>query len=206
MFLKETKSILTAALQNTFTGAYPVADFQNIFISIEYPYERQNYPAIWVGFEPMGTIDRGGINNDFGFTPAQFFSDGSPLPISVWRATGYATYTIGALTALERDNLFDELLRVLAFSDSSSAISYRSMVESNPLIGMNLNFDAIAVRGISENPGTPWGTSEIIYEATLAIEAQIEFSSDLTGTLTSISEVTVNADNPVSGDLSITVT
>jgi hypothetical protein len=204
MFLKETKSILAAATQATFSPTYPEVDFQNLYCTIEYPMERQNYPACWIGFEPMGTIDRGGIDNAFGY--AQFDTYDQPNIYSLWRATGYGTWTVGAMTSLQRDRLFDEIVRMFAFNQEIQVVNFRTLIEENPLIAMNLNFDNIAVRGISENPGTPWGTSEIIYEATLAVEAQIEFASDVAGALTPLSQVVVTANDPATGmDFTVTV-
>lgn len=190
MFLKETKSILTAAMQATFTPTYPVTDFQNLYISIEFPLEEQNYPAMWVGFEPLGQIERGGIDNEYKGTMTN--PDGTVSTFSLWRATGYGTFTIGAMTAGQRDRLFDEVVRVFAFSAESQVTPFRGLIEENPLIAMNMNFDQVAVRGMSENPGTPWGTSEILYEATLAVEAVIEFASDQAANLTPLSKVLVD--------------
>ncbi len=177
MFLKETKSTLTQALKNVFTSAYPVSDFQNLYISIEYPMLEQNYPGCWVGFEPMGNLEKGGIDNYEGY--AMYDVYGQPDSLSRWRAQGFATFTIGAMTALQRDRLFDEMVRVIAFNQETPVVSFREYVETlNPLISMNLNVDTIIVKGMSEGEGTPWGTSEIIYEATLAVETVIEFASD----------------------------
>lgn len=196
MFLKETKALIAAALEQVFTANYPIADFDGIFVSIEYPMERQNYPAVWVGFEPMGTIDRAGIDNSFGYV--QYGADGLPSVYSLWRANGYATFTIGAMTSLQRDRLFDEVLRAFAFNAEPQVHSFRTLIETNPLIALNLNFDNVAIRGISENPGAPWGTNEIVYEATLAIEGVLEFASDNnTQTLVPLSEVIVSGTDPV---------
>lgn len=196
MYIVETKSVLTQAMVQTFNSSYPQADFANLFVSIEYPMEQVNYPGIWVGFEPLGTIDRGGINNSMGY--ALLDSGGNPLNISRWRAQGYATFTLGALTSLQRDRLFDEVLRVLAFNQESASKSFRSLVEQNPILAMNMNFDTISIRGMTENPGTPWGTNEIIYEATLALETVIEFfSPNQNASLYPLSKVLITANGPV---------
>jgi hypothetical protein len=173
MYLKEIKSALTVAMRNSFANTLN-PDFTDMYIEIEFPMQRQNYPGMWVGFEPIGNITRGGINN----TSYLISVDGVPNTISLWRSAGYATFTIGALTSTQRDRLFDEVVRTIAFSAESAVHPFRATIESNPLIAMNGNFDEISVRGLSENPGTPWDTPEIIYEATLAMEIVIEFASD----------------------------
>ena len=191
MFLKEVKSTLTQGIKNVFNASYPVSDFQEIFCSIEFPMLEQDYPAIWVGFEPVGNLERGGIDNHLGY--AMYDGSGQPDNFSRWRGQGYATFTIGAMTVLQRDRLFDEIVRVLAFNQESSVVSFRSFIEENALIGMNLNFDAIAIKGMTESQGTPWGTSEFIYEATIAVEAVIEFWSDnVNQTLVPLSSVVIS--------------
>lgn len=196
MFIVETKSVLTSALKQVFNGSYPLSDFQNLFISIEFPMEEINYPGVWIGFEPLGNLSRGGINNSMGYELVD--PSGNPLPISRWRANGYATFTLGAMTSLQRDRLFDELVRIIAFNQEHTTNSFRSLIESNPILAMNLNFDDIAVRGMTENPGTPWGTTEVIYESTLAVEAVIEFASrESDGSIINLSEVIVTANGPI---------
>lgn len=194
MYLKEVKSVLTQGLKTVFGVNYPIVDFQNLFVTIEYPALEQNYPGIWVGFEPTGNLEKGSINSYLGY--AIYDDNNQPDVYSRWRGNGYATFTLGALTSLQRDRLFDELVRVIAFNQESPVLSFRGFVENNSLVSMNLNFDAIAIRGMTENPGTPWGTSEIIYEATLAVESVIEFASDQQGTIVDLTAIDLTAVGP----------
>lgn len=192
MFLAESKGVLREALKRTFDADYPNADFVDLHTTLSFPAEEQDYPGIWVGFEPGGQLETAGIDHREYMTDA---NTGKDFRVRRWRYTGQATYTIVALSNLERDRLFDEVVKILAFSsENPERATFRQYVETNPLIAMNLNFDQIGVGGFSENPGTPWGTDDVIYEATITIDAVGEFLSDIeTGTLVPISEITVAA-------------
>ena len=185
MYLAETKTILTEAMRRAFDGAHPVPDFRDIHISIEFPIERQNYPGIWVDFEPSGPLRTAGI----GHAEYAVVEGGLEVRHRRWRFQGYASYTVAALSSLERDRLLDEVARVFAASDASlQGVAYRDFIEANPLIAMNIDFDEIEQRGYSSAPGTPWGTDDAVYEGTLAMEVVGEFVTRLDGTLEKITQ------------------
>lgn len=178
MFLYQLKTALTLALRQVFTATYPVADFANLPVTIEFPYTEQEYPGVWVTWEPVGAISRGGIDN-YQMTPwAPTDLASNPNDLFRYRFSGNSLFTVGALTSLQRDRLHDELLRVFLVSTDPSVESFRQYVEDNPYIAMQMDFDNVNVRGMSENPGTPWGTNDFIYECTLAIETYGEFIAD----------------------------
>jgi hypothetical protein len=177
MFLVQLKTGITVALRQVFTPEYPVADFQNLPITIEFPYQEQQYPGVWVTWDPVGTISRAGIDNFF-YGPPELTTDENPNTFYRYRFSGYSMYTIGALTSMQRDRLYDELVRVFLMSQDPNVESFRNYVEDNPYIMMNMDFDTISTRGMAENAGTPWGTNDFIYEATIAIETVGEFVSD----------------------------
>jgi len=151
----------------------------------------------------MGNLIKGGIDNIFYDTN----DDGTASPFTVWRFQGYVTYTIGALTSLQRDRLFDELCRVFAFSGESAEIyQFRNYIENNPYIAMNINFDDISMRGGAETQGTPWGSNDILYEITVAMECVGEFRSDrLSDPMYLVSEVIITATDPFGGTRTTTV-
>jgi hypothetical protein len=204
MFLKETKAVITQALVSVFGAGYPVRDFANMYIDIEYPKDEQNYPGVWVGFEPVGQVERGGIDNAFEPPPSSLLSSDPVPPVYLWRAQGYATYTLAAMTSLQRDRLFDEVMKVITASRDPAHSSFRSLIEDNPLIAMNFDFDRVQIRGVSENAGTPWETMDIIYESTLAVQATIEFYSDTpTSELVPISSIEIIASGPINYDVTV---
>lgn len=177
MFLVQLKTTITQALRTVFNSTYPVADFQNLPITIEFPFKEQEYPGVWVTWDPVGNVSKGGLDN-YVYAPPDATTDDNPNLLYRYRFSGYSMYTIGALTSMQRDRLHDELVRVFLMSGSPQVQSFREYVEDSPYIFMNMDFDNVSVRGMAENMGTPWGTNDFIYEATLAIETVGEFISD----------------------------
>lgn len=181
MFLKETITILTKGIKDTFNEDYPEVDFRNLYVSHEYPIDRQNYPGIWVDFRPTGSLRSAGVKHqefEEVFNP----NTGISLPYRQkrWRFTGYAEFTVAALTSLERARLFDEMIKVVAFGNVDDTVrsTFRNLVEDNGLIAINGDFDALEQSGFAATPGTPWGSDDIIYEATLRMQVVGEFISD----------------------------
>jgi hypothetical protein len=177
VFLVQLKTTITQALRGVFNATYPVADFQNLPITIEFPYQEQQYPGVWVTWDPVGTLSRAGIDNLF-YGPPEATTEDNPNLLFRYRFSGYSMYTIGALTSMQRDRLYDELVRVFLMNGDPNVQVFRQYIEDSPYIFMNMDFDNISTRGMAENAGTPWGTNDFIYEATLAIETVGEFISD----------------------------
>ena len=97
------------AVTKTFDDEYPVEQYQNLYASISYPEKAADYPSIWVTFDvaslaPVGVDTKQYAPVDSGF---QMFK--------TWQYTGNASFVITALTSLERDEIFDEMVRVIAF-------------------------------------------------------------------------------------------
>jgi hypothetical protein len=194
VFLVQLKTSITYALRQVFGATYPVDDFQNLPITIEFPYQEQQYPGVWVGWEPIGPISKAGIDNEVYGPPAATTQD-NPNVFFLYRFSGYSLYTIGALTSMQRDRLHDELVRVFLMSGTPQVVGFRQYIEDNPYINMNMDFDTVSVRGMAENPGTPWGTNDFLYEVTLAIETVGEFVSDqFLTTLVPLAEITSTGD------------
>jgi hypothetical protein len=174
MYLVELKTLLTRSMRQVFDATYPNAQFRNLRIGIEYPNARTDYPGIWVDFEPTGDIEIAN-RKEYSVDPVS----GTSRMNMRWYYKGYATYTLVALTSLERDLLFDEVTSVFAFDKvSDEAAKFRASIESNDLIAANFDFDKIGQRGFAANPGTPWGTDEVVYEVTVAMGCFGEFISD----------------------------
>lgn len=176
MFLAPLKGLLVKAMAETFGPEYPESDFRSLHVSVEYPDSREHYPGIWVDFDPTGQLTKSSVSSAEWADPA---SDGTTRQVTRWRFQGYATYTIVALTSLERDRLFDEVVRVMAFGpESGPTATFRYVIENNDLVACNFDFDEVGVRGTQAVPGTPWGSDEVIYETTVAMECLGEFISD----------------------------
>lgn len=189
MYLVPTKTMLVDALRQTFDGDYVREWVRGLRVSIEFPEERQDYPSVWVDFEPIGDLEVVGIDH----AEYALGGGGTARRYTRWRFQGYATYTAAALTSLERDRIYDELVRVFAFgSEHTSTQAFRRAIEDHPLIAANMDFGTIGQRGHAASPGTPWQTDEIIYEGTLSMNLIGEFINDsLTGDLVPIESIQV---------------
>jgi len=169
------KAAIVEAMRNTFDTSYPVTDFQNLWVDIEYPNQPQNYPGIWVNYEDTGVLKIAGINQ------IEVVQDANGThQVTRWRFEGEISFTVGAMSSLERDRLFDEIVRVLGFArvDATNASEFRNTIENNDFLGININYDVLNVSGDAAQPGTPWGTEETIYELTLSADLIGEFVSD----------------------------
>lgn len=188
MFVSSTKTLLTEAIKRTFDADYPIEQFRNLHASIEFPALRQNYPGIWVDFDPTDVRIAG-----IGHVEETEGEDGSWSRFKRWRFGGNATFTLVAMTSLERDLLLDEVVKVIAFGEETAQRSeFRAYVEDNEFVRLNLQFDQLSLVGFQHSFGTPWETDESIYEVTVVLAAVGEFVSDgLHGTLASLSEIEV---------------
>ncbi len=199
MYLAELKTLLVVALRDVFDTNYPEADFRETHVGIEWPDEEAHYPAIWVDFEPTGPLEIAGVDHHEVHTDP---ITGDLHQGTRWRFKGLATYTIVALKSLERDRLFDELVKTLAFgTENPERAGFRRMIEDNDLIACNFSFDRITQSGTAASPGTPWGTDEIVYEVTLSMECVGEFvSDDAAGALIALSEIVTYPYTELEGD------
>jgi len=187
LFLTHVKTMLVKAITTTFDETYPVEQYRGLHASISYPEKAANYPSIWVDFD-VTKMEPAGVDT-ISFNPV---STGFQ-PYKIWKFEGRCSFTIVALTSLERDGIYDEMVKIIAFGSLNSNRSvFRTTVDSNEYIATKFNWDRIQTNGMSTSMGTPWGTQEILYEVTISMEAIGEFSSDLeTGVLLPLSAITV---------------
>jgi hypothetical protein len=192
MFLTALKTLLVTALNSTFDNSYPVAEWRGLYSSIEYPIKRGGYPSIWVDFEPVDDIRINGIGDIFTSGPD---TEGNFSQYLKWLYQGHATFTIVAMSSYERDRLFDQLVSVIAFGRMNPQRSvFRNTIVDNEFIAAQFDWDSMAVRGFGQNPGTPWGSDEIIYEVTISMDMEGEFNSNISSTaLIPLEKITIAA-------------
>lgn len=178
MYLVKLKSAATEGLQKSFATT-PTLDFQGEnapFVSIEYPLDRQQYPSVWVDYDDRDSLSIAGIDH------REYVLDdaGGQHDVTRWMFAGTITLTAVALSSLERDNLYDELVRIFAFSRiQQDATPFRNTIEGNDFIAVVANWDEARPGGNGAAPGTPWGTEdEVIYEKGLSFDVEGEFVSD----------------------------
>lgn len=200
-YLTRLKAMNVEALKAVFNADYPTQELQDIYVSIEYPINQAAYPGIWVDYSDTEPLVIAGVDHHE-WTEANLLSP-PPLPDprdngqfrgahTRWKFQGYVSYTVSALSSLERDRIYDELVRLFASRWTDYNLKFRSYIEDNAFIGANMNLDQIESTGNSAAPGTPWGTDEIIYERSLNMEIVGEFVTDCnTGRLLPLSKISV---------------
>jgi hypothetical protein len=110
-FIRTTKTAAVKALKATFNGAYPVHDFRDLNVSIEFPNEKQEYPALWVDFEPSSTPLR-----TVGISHTEYAElERGLTQVERWRFEGYIAMTCIAFSSGVRDLMLDEMIRICAF-------------------------------------------------------------------------------------------
>jgi hypothetical protein len=175
MYLVPLKGAIVEALRATFDIDYPEVDFRTLKCSIEYPVAQADYPGIWVNYADTSQLVTAGIGH---FELLDDEDSGEEIRVTRWRFGGEITLTVVALSSLERDRLYDEVVRTLAFAREEESVSaFRDIVEQNDFIAMNINFDQVQPSGDQAAPGTPWETDEIIYEKSLTVDVIGEFIS-----------------------------
>ena len=184
MYYAPLKAGLVLALRATFAPDFSIEEFQDLHVSIEYPIKKSEYPSIWVTFDEA-LLQTAGIDH------REVNEDGTV--VLRWRFEGHASFTVAALSSYERDRLYDELVRVVAFARSSEQTNvFRLYVEQNDLIAMTIDFDQIEPQGEGAMPGTPWGSDEVMYEKTMAIQVIGEFTTNVdTGELVPLEKITI---------------
>lgn len=190
MYMTKTKTMFVEGLASTFDQYYPEPEFRGVHVGMEYPIDPQQYPAIWVDYEDTQDLMQAGISHVEYTDPD---THASRAKFTRWRFQGYASLTIVAMTSLERDRLYDEVVRVVAFGGEDETIGrFSSYIDHNGFIAMNLNTDKIQPRGSAAAPGTPWSTDELMYERSLNLEVIGEFIPDAqTGSLIPLSRIVV---------------
>lgn len=199
MYISPLKTLLAEALAETFDLAYPVPEFRKVHVGLEYPVEAQHYPSIWVDYDDTQPLVRAGVAH---LETAHPVTGVHMAPFTRWRFQGYVSLTTVALTSLERDRLFDEVVRVVAFGNEDATIGrFKSRIASNDLIAATLQTDRIEARGSAAAPGTPWGTDELMYERSLNLELIGEFvPNPSTGMLVPLSKIVAVPEQVLPGD------
>lgn len=191
MYLTHLKTLVVTALRTTFDATYPNPDFADAWVSIEYPVTKQAYPSIWVDYADTGNLVRAGVDHKEEQVFAGVGVDGGDVirEYTRWKFTGVLSLTVVALSSLERDRFYDEVVRVIAFGpESDQTARFRKVIEDNDLLAANVDFDTIEPAANAAAPGTPWGTDEIVYERGINLNVLGEFVSDpITGDLVPLS-------------------
>jgi len=198
MYLVPLLTLFQEATTRVFDDEFPTEDFRDLWVSLEYPAEEANYPGLWITYNPTAPLQVSGIGNRGYTEPA---ADGSVRGFTKWRFGGTVTWTCVAMSSFERYRLADALVEMLAFGKDNPQVSeFQATLDSNDLIGLQMQWDQFTLSGPDESQGTPWGTDDILYEISVSVDCQGEFASDALGaTLLPLSAVTVTDFAPGEG-------
>jgi hypothetical protein len=195
MYITRVKTLGIEALHAAFDDQYPVTEFRGLHASLEYPVKAVQLPEVWVRYSDTGPLRQSGVAHVEDVHPV---SGGRITPYTRWRFEGSWEFVIVALTSVERDRVYDELIATIAWSGFDTLRGrFRKYLEGNDLIDLTLRTDEIESTGESAEPGTPWGTDEVLYERTLNVDLIGDFVPDPeTGAIVPLSkiEVTPTAD------------
>jgi hypothetical protein len=174
MYLVPTKTAIVEAFRTVYDNEYPVPELRGIPVSIEFPVNQSGMPMYWVNYDDTDELSIVGIGHEEITVQGETFSRHTR-----WRFAGTVTITAVAMTSRERDTLYDELVRVLAFGRYTQATSqFREKIENNDLIAISVNFDSLRPSGDNAALGTPWQSQEMIYEKSLSFDLIGEFVGD----------------------------
>jgi hypothetical protein len=176
MFAANVLTIWTEALKAAVKNPLYTPDethfsLKDIPVLTEYPMTEANYPGLWVNYTMQGDLKNVGIGH------VEYVLDdeaGGFREVYRWHFGGFVELTIGALSNLERALLFDELTRIIAVArvDENNEGVLRETIERNDLIGMSVIWESLTVSGFGESQGTPWGSDDVLYEATITLTTE----------------------------------
>lgn len=171
MYLAKVMTVVTEATKAYFAEPERSLEWRDIHIGVDYPAEVHQYPGIWVDWEPRDHLMASSIS-------MQEY-DAELRPMERWRFAGEVTFTVYAMTSLERARLHDQVISMLAEARlKGQSSTFREYLEGNDLVAININLDQIAARAMITTTSTPWGTDDQIYEVTLAISLVGEYLTD----------------------------
>lgn len=188
MYLVPLKTAIVEAFRAVYDVDYPVEELRDINISIEFPIAQADYPCYWVNYDDTAELTVAGIGHE------ELRVDGDGYQrYTRWRFAGTISVTAVALSSRERDQLYDELVRVFAFGRYTEPTNqFRQKIEENDLVAMQINFDDLRPSGDNAAMGTPWETSEMVYEKSLSMDVIGEFIGDpITQSIVPLGEVRV---------------
>lgn len=192
MYITPVKTLGIEALQAVFDDQYPVAEFRGLHASLEYPIKTIDLPEIWVRYSDTEPLQQSGVAH---IEDVDYDTDTRVQPYTRWHFQGSWEFVVVAMSSLERDRVYDELVSVIAFSQQGGLRGrFRHYIEVNDLIDLTVRTDQIESTGESAEPGTPWGTDEVLYERTLNIDMVGDFSTDPeTGAIVPLSRIDIIA-------------
>ena len=179
MFITATKIAVIEAIRAGFNAIGPASNNTTVdlvprSVTIEYPVEEIEWPAIYLQFRPT-------VTQYTGLNPNQQIKnqDGTYTSYRHGYFEGAFDLQILAMSSEERDRIWDTLTNLIMMNDMApgSSAFYQSIVDDQ-LIGLTILPGQIIQIGDTVNAGTPWSAEELTYEATIRFRCIGEFYED----------------------------
>lgn len=204
--IESIKTAVVLALREELLGStIRTGDLKIKSVDLEYPLVKEKYPGIWVGFTLTEPIQKAGIAHELMIKDETDPNWTKWEPVQEAFLKGRVTLTIVALSSLERDRLADYLISHLMFLRPPSTVltnpskdiqQNRSLLRSlseNPYVSIGINSDVLTPGGQSNQVGTPWSETILVYEDSYSFDVfgqfNIVFKNDGTYTLRRIDTV-----------------
>lgn len=163
-------------------------------ISMEYPLNVESYPSVWVRFS-LKEIRRSGVNHSL----AEVI-DGQRVSYGWFEGT--VTLDVMSLSSKERDQISSLLIDLLLFGrDKNKASRFEKSLSDDPYIAITFNGDSVSPGGQSENIGTPWDESALVFTDSFSFSILGQFDSRLkSGHLVRLRRIEVDGKVYATGD------
>lgn len=155
-------------------------------VTIEYPLEEAQWPAVFVQFRPTKT-QWSGLNPDLYVTVS-----GVSTVDRMTYFEGVIDFQILALHSEERDRLWESLINLITQNyHSPASIAFYNSINLNDLVSLTLLESTVSNLGDTVSPGTPYSPEDLTYEATLRVQCIGHvYESKLATTVSAISAIT----------------
>lgn len=185
--IESTKTAIIVSLREAFTGTELGQNVSgsDIFIDMEYPMEKENYPGIWVKFS-FTKFARAGIGHQVMTHTVE--NEGTPdkrinwEPVREFIFEATVTLAVVALTSLQRDRIADVIVVGLMAArppttvltdpqrDTKEHRGLLTALENNPYVSLGINLDQFNPGGQAETTGVPWDPEILGYEDTYSFD------------------------------------
>jgi hypothetical protein len=195
--IEAVKRAVVMALREALIRTNITINGSPVYVDLEYPMKKEQYPGIWVQFSVV-KLNRAGISHEVWVQDANL----NWTPIQEWMFNGRVTLTIVALKSLERDRIADSIISMFAFSRTPELVitqpnantkQYRALLtalDQNPYVAMTLNTDTITPGGQSASMDVPWQQDVLAYEDSYSFDLlgnfNIKFTRDGAYTLSRV--------------------
>lgn len=182
MFTTAVKVAIVEALNDAFDALGPRADSTTKdltpnSVTIEYPLEEVQWPALYVQFRPSVVRWSGLFPDEYSVASGVTISGSQAISIN---RTGYFEGNIDlqilAMHSEERDRLWDGLYNLVLMNPASPASqAFYSSLANNDLIGITILPSIVTNMGDAVAAGTPFSPEELTYEASIRLQCVGDF-------------------------------